>query len=91
MPAISWLTFQLQAGLEQSGRPGALAACPVTNQGKGYRFEVAVPAGCGAASVILADYVESLGWKVRRAERFGRCANEVLDEVRAKLPPLLGY
>jgi hypothetical protein len=35
--------------------------------------------------------VESLGWKVRRAERFGRCANEVLDEVWAKLPPLLGY
>jgi mRNA interferase MazF len=100
-----WLTFDPQAGREQSGRRPALVlspriynaksglalACPITNQAKGYPFEVAVPAGSGPTGVILADHVKSLDWKARRAEKLGRCANEVLDEVRAKLRPLLGY
>ena len=100
-----WLSFDPQAGREQAGRRPALVlspkiynaksglvlACPVTNQVKGYPFEVAVPAGGGASGVILADHLKSIDWKARQAEPLGRCTDDVLDEVRARLAPLLGY
>lgn len=100
-----WLTFDPQAGREQAGRRPALVlspkaynvrsglalACPVTNQSKGYPFEVSVPAGHGASGVILADHFKSIDWKARRAERLGRCPDELMEEVRAKLAALLGF
>jgi mRNA interferase MazF len=52
---------------------------------------VAVPAGQAVTGVILADHVKSVDWRARRAEKLGHCTNEVIDEVRAKLAPLLGY
>ncbi len=102
---LIWLTFDPQAGREQAGRRPALVlspriynsksslalVCPITNQAKGYPFEVGVPAGQGAAGVILADHVKSVDWKARRAVKLGRCTPEVLDDVRARLAPLLGY
>jgi mRNA interferase MazF len=100
-----WLTFDPQAGREQAGRRPALVlsprlynaksilalVCPITNQAKGYPFEVAIPAGHGATGVILADHIKSVDWKAHRAEKLGRCPIEVIDEVRARLAPLLGY
>jgi mRNA interferase MazF len=100
-----WLTFDPQAGREQAGRRPALVlspriynaksglalACPITSQVKGYPFEAAVPASAGASGVILADHLRSVDWKARQAERLGRCPDEVMDEVRARLAPLLGY
>ena len=44
-----------------------------------------------ATGAILADHVKSSDWKARRAEKLGHCTNEVIDEVRARLAPLLGY
>ena len=102
---LVWLTFDPQAGHEQAGRRPALVlsprmynakaglalVCPFTNQAKGYPFEVAVPAGHGVTGVILADHVKSVDWKARRAEKLGRCTGEVIEEVRARLAPLLGY
>ena len=100
-----WLTFDPQAGREQAGRRPALVlspkvynsksglalACPITNQSKGYPFEVPVPAGNVIRGVILADHVKSVDWKARSAERLGHCTSEVIDEVRARLAPLIGY
>jgi mRNA interferase MazF len=102
---LIWLTFDPQAGREQAGRRPALVlspriyntrsglalVCPITNQAKGYPFEVDVPDGHGVTGVILADHVKSVDWKVRRAEKVGRCSSEAIDEVRARLAPLLGY
>lgn len=100
-----WLTFDPQAGHEQAGRRPALVlspkiynvrsglalVCPITNQVKGYPFEVAVPAGGAAAAVILADQLKSVDWKARHAEFLGRCTDEALEELRARLAPLLGF
>ena len=100
-----WLTFDPQAGHEQAGRRPALVlspgvynaksglalVCPVTNQAKGYPFEVPVPSGRGATGVILADQLRSVDWKARRAEKLAHCPIETLEEVRARLAPLLGY
>ena len=101
-----WLTFDPQAGREQAGRRPALVlsprtynaksglalVCPITNQAKGYPFEVAAPAVAhGATGVILADHLKSVDWKARRAERIGHCPVEAVEEVRSRLAPLLGY
>ncbi|MSV32738.1 MAG: endoribonuclease MazF [Bryobacterales bacterium] len=102
---LVWLTFDPQAGREQVGRRPALVVsplgynaktglalvCPVTNQAKGYPFEVAVPDGMGRTGVILTDHLKSLDWRVRRAVWIGTCPENTVDELRAKLAPLLGY
>jgi len=102
---LIWLTFDPQAGREQAGRRPALVlspgtynaksglalVCPITNQAKGYPFEVTVPAAHGATGVVLADHVKSVDWKARRAEKIGRCPSEAIDEVPSRLAPLLGY
>ena len=102
---LVWLTFDPQAGHEQAGRRPALVlspksynhksglalVCPVTSQIKGYPFEVRVPAGCRVDGVILADHEKSLDWKARRAERITRVPLPTLNEVLARLAPLLGY
>ena len=102
---LIWLTFDPQAGHEQAGRRPALVlspkpynqksklalVCPVTNQIKGYPFEVPVPRDCGVTGVFLADHVKSLDWKVRQAERIGSVPLPTLNEVLARLAPLLRY
>jgi mRNA interferase MazF len=101
---LVWLTFDPQAGREQAGRRPALVlspktynaksglalACPVTNQVKGYPFEVAVPTAVGATGVILVDHLKSVDWKARNATLLGRCTDDVMEEVRARLASLLG-
>jgi mRNA interferase MazF len=100
---LVWLNFDPRAGHEQAGRRPAIVLspesynrkvglaifCPITTQRKGYPFEVAIPAGLEVSGAILSDQVKSLDWKVREA-RFGcRLPAETLDEVLAKLSPLL--
>ena len=101
---LVWLTFDPQAGHEQAGRRPALVlsprsynqksglalVCPITNQMKGYPFEVPLPADCGATGAILADHLKSVDWSARRAAKIGRIPMPALDEVLAKLAPLLG-
>ena len=102
---LIWLTFDPQAGHEQAGHRPALVlspkpynqksglalACPLATQIKGYPFEVPVPAGCRVKGVILADHLKSLDWKARQAERICRVPASTLNEVLARLAPLLGY
>ena len=102
---LVWLNFDPQAGHEQAGRRPALVlspkpydqksglalVCPVTSQMKEYPFEVLVPVGCGVRGVILADHVKSLDWKARQAGKIGRVSPPTLNEVLARLAPLLGY
>jgi mRNA interferase MazF len=47
--------------------------------------------GVGVTGLILADHVKSADWKARRAEKLGICPIEVVNEVLARLAPLLGY
>jgi mRNA interferase MazF len=101
---LIWLTFDPQAAHEQAGRRPALVlspklynhkaglalCCPVTNEAKGYAFEVALPEGCGVAGVVLADHLKSVEWKVREARRIGRAPEAIMLEVLARIAPLLG-
>ena len=68
---------------------GLAILCPITNQVKGYPFEVALPEGLEVTGVILSDQVKSLDWKVRQAELISRLPGEVVLEVLLKLNTLL--
>lgn len=100
---IVWLTFDPQAGHEQAGRRPALVLspkayngkvglallCPVTNQVKGYPFEVLIPEGLQVKGAILSDQVKSLDWRARKAEFSCKLSVEKLNEVIKKLSTLI--
>ncbi len=98
-----WLSFNPQTGYEQAGRRPAVVLSPkiynekvglaifclITNQQKGYPFEVALPAGGKVTGVILSDQVKSLDWRVRKAEFIELLPEGVVGEVLEKLGTLL--
>lgn len=102
---IVWITFNPQAGHEQSGRRPALVVspaaynekvglallCPVTNQIKGYPFEVILPENSKVTGVILSDQVKSLDWKVRKAEFADKISQSEMEEVVSKIKALLPF
>jgi mRNA interferase MazF len=63
--------------------------CPITNQIKGYPFEVLLPAGLPVTGAILSDQVKSLDWQARDAELMGVLPAETISEVLEKLLTLL--
>src|SRR5262245_10058139 len=101
---LIWISFSPQAGREQAGRRPAIVlsprsynsrsglclVCPVTQQVKGYPFEVALPGGSAVQGVILSDHLKSADWQERKAEFIGKVPSAALDQVRAKLKPLIG-
>lgn len=99
---VVWLDFTPQSGHEQAGRrpavvlspkaynqrAGLMICVPITNQIKGYPFEVVLSGG-GATGAALADQVKSLDWKTRQAERKGKATAAEMAEIKAKLKALL--
>jgi len=97
------ITLNEQAGHEQAGRrpavvlspqsyngkTGLAILCPITNQIKGYPFEVLIPAGLLVAGAILSDQVRSLDWRARNAELVCTLPTETISEVLRKLVTLL--
>ena len=98
-----WITLTPQAGHEQAGRrpavvlsPGAYNArvglallCPITNQIKGYPFEVVIPPGLRVSGAVLADQVKSLDWQARQAEFICALPSRTTGEVLQKIGTLL--
>lgn len=101
---VVWLSFSPHAGHEQAGRRPALIlsparynrraglafACPITSRRKGYPFEVVVEGMIGLSGVVLVDHLRSVDWRARSVDPIGRVQRDVMDEVLAKLRPLLG-
>ncbi len=100
---VVWITLNPQAGHEQAGRRPALVVsplvynkkvglalmCPITNQVKGYPFEVLIPKGLPVTGVVLADQVKSLDWQARRAELICTLPKEAVRDVLNKIKLLL--
>lgn len=97
------INFNPQAGHEQAGRRPALVIspatynrkvglallCPITNQIKGYPFEVNIPGGLPVTGTILSDQVKSLDWRARDIVLICKLPEDVLEEVLAKARTLL--
>ncbi len=100
---VVWINMNPQAGHEQAGRRPAVVLSPysynakvglalfspVTNQIKGYPFEVIIPEGFKVTGAILSDQVKSLDWKVRNAEFFDKIPESVTLEILTKFTTLL--
>ncbi len=66
-----------------------MVCCPMTTQIKNYPFEVQI-SSMTPSSVVLADQIKSLEWRVRRATRKGVASGDELADVRAKIFALIG-
>ncbi len=98
-----WLDFNSQSGHEQSGRRPAVVIspssynqkvglalfCPITNQTKGYPFEVVIPKNKKVTGVILADQLKSLDWRTRKVAFIAKLSDSMIEEVLKKLKTLL--
>ena len=102
---VVWINMYPQAGHEQAGRRPAIVLsprsyndkvglalfCPVTNQIKGYPFEVIIPSGLKVTGAILSDQVKSLDWKIRNTEYSTKVPETVVLEIFKKLSTLLRF
>ncbi len=100
---VVWITLNPQAGHEQAGRRPAIVLspaayngkvglailCPITNQIKGYPFEVVIPESLPVTGVILSDQVKSLDWRARNAELICNLSTKTVGEALQKLNTLL--
>jgi mRNA interferase MazF len=105
---VVWINLDPQAGREQAGhrtclvlspaayngKTGLAVFCPITNQAKGYPFEVQLPRDLTTTGVVLADHIKSLDWRARGA-RFREkvpvyIVQEVLDAAMTLLDPSEG-
>ena len=101
--SLVWLLFSPQAGSEQAGRrPGIVLTtadyhrhsrlaivCPVTSRERGWPMEVKLPAGLPVSGVVLVDHLRSIDRDARKLEIVGAAPSSVLDEIDARLAPLL--
>lgn len=102
---VIWINLDPQAGREQAGhrtclvlspalyngKTGLAVLCPITNQVKGFPFEVPLPTGLATTGVVLADHIKSLDWRARKARFRERIpayvVQEVLDTTMTLLEP----
>lgn len=97
-----WISLDPQSGREQAGRRPAIVLspllynrkvglaliCPITNQAKGYAFEVKIPEGLRVKGVILSDHVKSADWRSRDIEFICRLPESVIEDVVEKFSVL---
>jgi len=101
--SLIWALFSPQAGSEQAGRrPGIVLSpviyhersrlaivCPITSRERGWPTEVKLPAGLPVSGVVLVDHIRSIDREARKLEIIGKVPESVLDEINARLAPLL--
>ena len=97
------LDFNPQKGHEQAGRRPAIVlspteynravglavVCPITNEIKGYPWEVDIPDNPFVSGTVLADQMKNLDWRERKAEFICTPGEELLKDVVEKAIALL--
>jgi len=100
---VVWLTFDPQAGHEQSGiRPAVVLSpksynerssltivVPVTHRIKGYPFEVVLPDGLPVNGAVLSDQIKSLDWRARDARFICSLPAPVVNSILQRAAVLL--
>ena len=100
---IIWLDFLLPVANEQAGRRPALVlsprrfneltgrciACPITRHDRDWNFHVPIPEGHEISGVVQADQLRSASWEQRGSRFICKTPAGVLNEVQARLKPLL--
>jgi mRNA interferase MazF len=100
---IVYLDFDPTKGHEQRGhRPAFVLSphsynaksslalfMPITKQQKGYPFEAPLPPELQTQGVILVDQIKCLAWKARNVQFVESAPESVVEEVQAKIEPLI--
>jgi mRNA interferase MazF len=100
---IVYLDFDPTKGHEQRGhRPAFVLSprsynaksslalfMPVTKHQKGYPFEVVLPPELQIQGVILVDQIKCLDWKARGVQFVESVPEDIIEEVQAKIEPLI--
>ena len=95
--------FNPRAGHEQAGKRPALVLsprkfnqttgfawlCPVTNQKKGYPFEVKVTGSKKTSGVILTDQLKSIDWSARKIHKVDAVNAACVKEVKSLISIIL--
>jgi mRNA interferase MazF len=63
--------------------------CPITNQIKGYPFEVKLPTGLRVTGAVLIDQMRAFDWQARSVEFVCTMPTETMTEVVSTLRALL--
>jgi mRNA interferase MazF len=63
--------------------------CPITSRRKGWPFEVELPAQMQTHGVVLVDQLRAVDCNARTAVFVEKAPPQVIDEVVARLEPLL--
>jgi mRNA interferase MazF len=101
--SLVWLLLSPQAGSEQAGRhPGIVLSpavyhrhsrlaivCPITSRERGWPTEVKLPSGLPVSGVVLVDHIRSIDREARKLQIIGQAPDVVLEEINARLAPLL--
>ena len=74
-----------------NGKSGLAVVVPITNQAKGYPFEVPLPGNIKTTGVVLADAVKSVDLHARHAKYADTAPPAVMRAVRERLMALLGF
>jgi mRNA interferase MazF len=69
---------------------GLALVVPITNQVKGYPFEVPLPAGLVTRGVALSDAIKSVDWRARKARFIETVPPGPLKAAQDQLRLLLG-
>lgn len=69
-------------------KTGLMVVCPLTTKIKGYPFEVSLN-DADESSVILADQVRTLDWRVRKVTFVRKAPSLVLRETQEKIALLI--
>lgn len=72
-----------------NGPVGLAIVCPITNQSKGYTFEVEIPPGVGVTGVVMADQAKSVDWQGRGATFRCKMPHAVVLEVLNRVIALI--
>jgi mRNA interferase MazF len=64
-------------------------ACPITSNAKGLSFEVPLFEGMQTKGVVLSDQIKTLDWRARKAKFVESVAEDLIEEVQAKLETLI--
>ena len=78
---LSSRTYNQQTGL--------LICCPISTSIRGARTEVAVN-NLEQPCVVAANLIHTLDWRVRKVKKAATAGAEVMEEVLARVVPLIG-
>lgn len=63
--------------------------CPITSKVKGFSFEVLLSEAMKTKGVVLIHHLRSVDWKTRGIKFIEQAPTSVIEEIGAKLKPLI--